>query len=278
MLKLGIQSDFYGELSLEEAIRHLVNIGYPNIEISWHHLKPIIETKNCENRLLELKKIMEQTGMTAWQIHSPAWDLTSFNEKSRKNDIEISIKCLECCEILNLPFLVVHPGGYEGFSCAQELARIKSLNVESFSCLADKAKQLGVKILLENLLDKHCLKSRQYGALPSELEEIIEKVNSDFLGINLDIGHLNIQRLDVAKIILELKERLCSTHIHDNWGIIDEHLFPFEGNMKWKEIIGAFKAIGYSNALILEVKGGSESPYLKFKDAKLDFVRQLELT
>ena len=274
MLKLGIQSDFYGELSLEDAIRHLADIGYRHMEISWHHLKPMLEAGNCEKRLLEVKKTLEEAGSTAWQIHSPAWDLASSNEKSRQSDIDIVIRCLECCRLMNIPFLVVHPGGYEGFSCAQDLAHIKRWNVESFARLADQATQFGVKILLENLLDSHCPRSRQYGALPSELEEIIEEIDSDSLGINLDIGHLNIQRIDVAETILEVKERLCSTHVHDNWGVIDEHLFPLEGNMNWQEIMDAFKTAGYSNALILELKGGNESPYSKLKDAKLDLLRR----
>ena len=44
-----------------------------------------------------------------------------------------------------------------------------------------------------------------------------------------------------------------SLHIHDNHGDgQDEHLFPGDGTIDWKEVLNTLRAIGYAGDLVME--------------------------
>ena len=52
--------------------------------------------------------------------------------------------------------------------------------------------------------------------------------------------------------INEISSNLVGLHVHDNNGREDQHLFPFMGNIKWKNVIAALEAIGYDGYLTYE--------------------------
>ena len=64
----------------------------------------------------------------------------------------------------------------------------------------------------------------------------------------------------VAASFEKMKRLVRTTHIHDNFGEKDEHLFPFEGTINWRRTIADFTAASDSFPILLEIR---EFPELK---------------
>ena len=78
------------------------------------------------------------------------------------------------------------------------------------------------------------------------------------LGLNyvFDTGHANMNE-GVAAAFDVMKERIRSTHIHDNDGKADTHLFPFlseGGTIDWKQTMRLLSSRPGQYPLVLELK------------------------
>jgi sugar phosphate isomerase/epimerase len=61
-----------------------------------------------------------------------------------------------------------------------------------------------------------------------------------------------------------MKKQIRSTHVHDNDGKIDGHLFPFfaeSGTIDWDEVMPLFRQRGDQFPLLLELKEAAEFPH-----------------
>ena len=93
--------------------------------------------------------------------------------------------------------------------------------------LSDKS---DVSFNLENQLEWNC----------EPLVEIIDKVNSEKLGVNLDIGHAHANSKEpVINWIKSLGNRIKYVHLHNNHGEYDEHLGLTHGTIDIIEILNA---------------------------------------
>ena len=108
-------------------------------------------------------------------------------------------------------------------------------------------RQRGVEILLENI--------------PNELstpERLIQFNELTHLNMNFvfDTGHANMQE-GVEPAFELMKPRIRSTHIHDNNGKDDVHLFPLMsegGTIDWKRTMELLRSCGDQFPLLLELK------------------------
>jgi sugar phosphate isomerase/epimerase len=112
-----------------------------------------------------------------------------------------------------------------------------------------------VEILLENIPN----------AL-SSAERLMNFIRATHLDLNFvfDVGHANIGG-GVESEFEIMKERIRSTHVHDNDGEADKHLFPLVaegGTVDWNKTMGLFRSCPGQFPLLLELKEVSamESP------------------
>ncbi len=109
------------------------------------------------------------------------------------------------------------------------------------------ARQRGVDILLENI--------------PNELssaERLLLFEEMTHIGLNyvFDTGHANLNE-GVETAFRLMKPRIRSTHVHDNDGKTDQHLFPLEsdgGTVDWKRTMELFREPAGQFPLVLELK------------------------
>jgi len=52
-----------------------------------------------------------------------------------------------------------------------------------------------------------------------------------------------------------LEDRIRSTHIHDNQGIRDSHLWPGEGTIDWEQTMQLLRSAPHAPALLMEIEG-----------------------
>jgi len=97
---------------------------------------------------------------------------------------------------------------------------------------------------------------------PSTAEELGKFVAGlEGAKITFDIGHAHLAErragrkntgAAIAKSIEALREHLVHVHAHDNHGRRDEHLPPGDGDIDFKPVADALRAINYDRLLITE--------------------------
>jgi sugar phosphate isomerase/epimerase len=138
-------------------------------------------------------------------------------------------------------------------------------NYESISRYLEQAKKFGTGIAIENLFG-----IMMFGGTDL-LMRICDSLRSDAVGICWDTGHANISKEDQADSITLLGSRIKCTHIHNNWGVRDDHAPPIYGNIEWNRVMPALAAVGYRGPLTLETHCWYESDELLRSFAKHNY-------
>jgi sugar phosphate isomerase/epimerase len=163
-------------------------------------------------------------------------------------------RALEIAEIIPFRYLIQHIGvGGEEFHMRKFDAAFTALDE-----LRVFAKQLGVEILLENIPNELSTAARL-----AQFEDLTH------IGLNyvFDTGHAHIgEGVEAAFNIM--KARIRSTHVHDNNGTDDAHLFPFEGKIDWPAAMALLRSRESQYPLLLELKEqpGISRPLEKVKE------------
>jgi sugar phosphate isomerase/epimerase len=168
-------------------------------------------------------------------------------------------RAIEVAETIPFRYLIQHIGvSGEEFDLRKFDAAFSAL--EELSIFA---RQRGVEILLENI--------------PNELssaERLLQFQELTHIGLNyvFDTGHAHMGE-GVARAFDLMKDRIRSTHIHDNNGVDDKHLWPLlqqGGTIDWKSAMSLLRSRGDQYPLLLELK---EQP--EFAVSAIDYVLQV---
>ena len=159
-------------------------------------------------------------------------------------------RVIEIAEIVPFQYLIQHLGvGGEEYDERKLDAAFTSM--EEITVFA---KQRGVEVLLENI--PNGLSSA------AMLNHFLEVTHLD-LYYCFDTGHANINEgIETAYNLM--KTRIRSTHVHDNDGKEDKHLFPFlvqGGTVDWKKTMALLASRPEQYLLLLELKEAPEFPF-----------------
>jgi sugar phosphate isomerase/epimerase len=113
------------------------------------------------------------------------------------------------------------------------------------------AKPLGVTVLLENIPNEI--------ATPEKLVELVQTGHFNDVGFCFDTGHAHIMS-NVAEAFETMKEHIRSTHVHDNAGDRDAHLWPGDGKIDWDATINALRSAPHVPALLFEIEPDAQKP------------------
>lgn len=253
----------YDALS-EDHIEMVANNGLSAIEV-WC-MNPHFSFHNWQN-VKKLSKLLEKFRLSVSSLHTPfyrnfdelyaknTFSIASPDEQVRKIAIdEISIS-FKVASDLGASYSVVHAGD-KGDKADKEH---KNKLFSSLEKLISLANQLKINIALENVI----------GDLSSatQLKSIISTFSSPNLYACIDTGHAFINK-ELPNCINTLSSLLKTTHIHDNNGEKDDHLFPFLGKIEWRPIVKAFKEIKYDGYWVLEPRKYEDSYEKHFEKLK----------
>jgi len=158
-------------------------------------------------------------------------------------------RALEVAEVIPFRYLIQHLGvGGEEFDMRKFDAAFTAL--EELSIFA---RQRGVEILLENIPN----------AL-SSAERLLMFQEVTHIGLNyvFDTGHAHMKE-GVENAFNLMKDRIRSTHVHDNNGTDDSHLFPLlndTGTINWRKTMELLRGHGDHYPLLLELRERPEIP------------------
>ena len=188
-------------------------------------------------------------------------------EKGRRIDGMDEIKrALEAAEQIPFRFLIVHLGEREDTWGLRALEH----SITALEHLRAFASPLGVKLLVENLQGEV--------TTPAHLNEILTSGHFQDIGVCLDVGHAHLGD-GVASALDGLKPRIRSSHLHDNKGDKDTHLWPGDGTIAWDETLAGLKSAQQTPAGVLEIHYGlGESAESVAEKAKKAFAKMDEAT
>jgi sugar phosphate isomerase/epimerase len=205
----------------------------------------------------ELGHWFRDSGLKLHSLHSPMYTdeiwgrsgpqsvitITELKKTQRLEMVDEIRRAIEIAEVVPFRYLIQHIGvSGEEFDMRKVDAAFSSL--EQINLFA---RQRGVEVLLENIPNQL-----------SSAERLLQFEELTHIGLNyvFDTGHAHMNEgVEVAYQLM--KERIRSTHIHDNDGVKDIHLFPFlseGGTIDWKNAMGNLRSRETQYPLLLELK------------------------
>jgi sugar phosphate isomerase/epimerase len=221
-------------------------------------------------QIKELSHWFNASQLKVWSLHAPMYNDEVWGRSGPQSIINIAEttkakritmvdeikRAVEVAELIPFRYLIQHIGVRDEEFTEQKLdAAFTSLEE-----LKVFAAQRNVEILLENT--------------PNDLSSAA-RLNY-FLGIThlqmnycFDVGHAHM-RSDIAGEFEAMEERIRSTHLHDNDGTDDSHLFPLEqkGTIEWASVMRLLGSRRHQFPLVLELREqtGLEYPVRRAKE------------
>lgn len=254
----------FSQMEPEEVLKILSEIGYKSVEWTLSHLDP--RKKSLE----DIKKVVELTHQYGMEVSEVVvqQDLVTLNEDLRKSRIDLVLKCIDLfsevgIRTINL-FTGPAPWDPESPNIPKDILEGKAWDMvfeayEKFLSLAEKKK---MNLAVEGVFGMLC---HDYYTT----RVLIDKFNSDYLGVNFDPSHdILYGNFDVGWIIRKWGKRIKHIHLKDAVGIpeMGKFIFPLlgEGNVDWKSIFSTLEEIGYNGFMSVEFE--SFSYYQKILD------------
>lgn len=176
-----------------------------------------------------------------------AINIAETDRHRRLESVEEIKRALDVAEKIPFRYLVQHLGvSHEKFDLAKFDAAFASLEP-----LLIYAKQRGVQILLENIPNEL--------STPEKLRYFINYTRLSELRICFDSGHAHLGD-GVEREFEALRDLVVSTHLHDNRGDRDDHLFPGQGTINWPSTLRALSQAPHEFPLQLELRDHGEFP------------------
>lgn len=212
-------------------------------------------------QIAELGHWFRDSGLKLHSIHGPMYNDEFWGRSGPQSVITITEpvkgkrlemvdeikRALEIAETIPFKYMVQHIGvsGEEYSDRAVDSAFSALEQISLF------ARQRGVEVLLENIPNALSTGER--------LMLFLEQTHLD-LNFVFDVGHANLGA-GVEEEFNVMRDRIRSTHVHDNDGKADKHLFPLlaeGGTVDWKKTMDLLRTRADQYPLLLELKEAPE--------------------
>lgn len=232
------------------------------------------------NELFEARyRMAREAGIEIGQVHAP-FPTYPFRDFTQEEIIEAIRRALVASAILHSPYLVVHPAQPHEWGDDPDPAFSKELNYKIFSALLPTAKDVGVKLALENMPSGG---GHIPASTPEEWKAYVDMMDSEWFVACLDTGHANIakyhapmpKQYDAADYARIMGSRIKCLHVHDNDGNMDLHTMPdvlWYQPVQWTSFFQALKEIGYAGTFNMESEFSHRLPEsLRFQGEQLQY-------
>lgn len=240
----------YNDL-FKQRCEFAVAAGFKDIAINFTGM--IDKTEDDWKQAIEdIQDVLDKTGLSCIQSHPYYYDLMISSEITEER-CEFAIKqAIIASAKLGAKWCALHPRSSvsSGFRTSKSLED----NRRDFATYLEVAKKYGTEIAAENLPIFAGIRPVMpfYASNYEDLMVLVDSFCDDSIGICWDTGHANMMHFDQSEVVKLLGSRIKCTHIHNNFGEGDPHSTPDSGNIKWTELMAAFKSIGYEGPFTLE--------------------------
>jgi L-ribulose-5-phosphate 3-epimerase len=234
---------FSPEMPLDEQFAATASAGFAAIELVLSDdgpLRPETPLHECsalaQNAADRGLQIAGLTTVDFWRINYASPD-----EADRRQAVELTLRMLDRAAAL---------GGASDTRMRVAYADALQRTLDALSTLRHEAEARGVTIALENVWNRFLLS-------PVEAADLIDRVNSPFVGFYLDVG--NVLAFGYPQDwVTTLAGRIARVHIKD-YDLSRPGSAGFcplgEGSVDWLAVVGALRSVGYTGPLIYEGDG-----------------------
>lgn len=208
--------------------------------------------ENWMEKMAELRNEAEKLGIEFSQSHpvyipgsiqkQTAETMEVFKEMMRRSIIASSI--------LGVKWAVLHPIEEKILTEFDTEANIRA-NFQFFAPVVELAKKNNVGLAFENMIERLNTK-RRFSSHAGELTALVDTYNDPGVGACWDFGHGNFLYRNQGIALRTLGKRLKAVHVDDNYGLEDDHMFPFHGTIDWHSIMPVLTEIGYEGDFTYE--------------------------
>ncbi|MEM3088264.1 MAG: sugar phosphate isomerase/epimerase family protein [Candidatus Bathyarchaeia archaeon] len=194
-------------------------------------------------------------------VHAPWGDLNiaSLNPFFRRFMLKRLIRSLNFASLLEARLWVFHPGAHSGLSILHPGKDLK-VQLASVQELLKIADDLGVSISIENMPEPSMMILKRV----EDFEMFYHEAAVEDVSIAFDVGHANTVG-QVHDFLERLHEKIVHIHVHDNRGVMDEHLPIGKGTVDWVSIISFLRREHFDGLIIIETL---ENPLESFQKMK----------
>ena len=240
-MEFGISTQIHRSRSVTvDLLESIRRAGYHRIELFAN--RPHLDFHN-RALLRSIGRWFTENGIPAPSLHLPfiehagdkIWISVLESERRLREAAMDEIKrALELADHVALSYVVMHLGNpKDAFNpVAFEYAYAAVAQIRAFA---------GVEIMIENIPNEISTIER--------IEEFKRVSNLDGVGICYDTGHGHLQGITGGF------EHARTTHVHDNHGEKDEHLWPYEGTLIWPVLVEKLVLAKYQGPFIFETRG-----------------------
>ncbi|MFQ6129850.1 MAG: sugar phosphate isomerase/epimerase family protein [Candidatus Hadarchaeaceae archaeon] len=254
-MKLGLSSLLFPKTPIEDIVKFSAKLGAECVEIIYDvpHFPPNYD----QRKLSDVKELLDVHGLLV-SVHGSFWDLNpaSHHRELQKLTLNQLRRSIDACRALEGEIVVLHFGRCPVPEAKDFLEGAKRRYRRFIEKCLPYARERGVTLALENA-------GGQPATYPSTIEELKQLVlELEGAKIAFDIGHAHLAERRaggkvtgpvIAKAIEGLREHLVHVHVHDNRGKDDDHLPPGDGDINFKPVVEALRAINYGGLLIAEL-------------------------
>ena len=220
--------------NFEQYLQQIAEAGFKYIEISIAHKSGLAEM-NDEDVVAMMTTKRNQAaanGLTVWSIHLPfedkVWTNIGGEESIRRQSIENIMRVLTLCNkaIPECKNYVLHASKGTLTPRSESVAQAR----KSLAEMLPVAKQMGVRLCVENLVGSLCPTIEEMGATIDGVEDA---------WVTYDIGHANCVGEDFIEFLKWIGPRLGTVHMHDTMFAtrVDDHRIVGQGNVeRWGEV------------------------------------------
>lgn len=254
-MKLGLSSLLFPNASIEDIVKFSAKLGAECVEIIYDvpHFPPDYD----QHKLSDIKELLDAHGLQV-SVHGSFWDLNpaSHHRELQKLTLDQVRRSIDACHVLGGEIVVLHFGRCpvpEAKDFLEEAKRRYRGFIEK--CLP-YARERGVTLALENAIGQ----PTTYPSTVEELKQLVLELKGAKVAFDIGHAHLAERRAGrkatgpaIARAIEDLRGHLVHVHVHDNHGKDDDHLPPGDGDINFKPVVEALRAINYRGLLIAEL-------------------------
>lgn len=259
MLYSSQTSTVVKKFGIKEGIAVLADAGYPCLDLGIYDYTDNLRQGNWREIAKEYRECAEHFGIEYNQGHAPFGGGALPDGRSRYvvEKAHLMPLTLEFAAEAGVKTVVMHPLNFmeKGFIGNEEYHFEK--NMEFFSRLTPIARDLGLKIGIENLWHQHEKTGALIGVTCADPREHIRYVTElgapDVFVACLDLGHSALVGREPQDVIRALgSDILGALHVHDVDYKTDLHTLPYQGKLNWDEICRALGEIDYKGVFTFE--------------------------
>lgn len=256
-MKLSFSSNAFVRYSVPETLRHVSEIGYEGIELlaDAPHLYADTITSDDLNIVKELirdlglsvSNINANTavgwyGRTFWEpLFEPSLANPDMNLRNWR--IDYTKKCIDIARLLGATCISVTSGKPVSGIFPEESVELLEDSLKQLTAYGEKnSVRIGIEYEPGLLIERS-----------DELLKLLGRMDSAYLGVNLDLGHSYLLGENPAKVINEFGSRIFHVHLEDISQNKHYHRIPGTGDICFEPVFEAFSRIGYDGFLSVEL-------------------------